>query len=406
MILKLSAALKVSYGALKKNKIRSALTTLGIIIGVAAVIALVSLTQGAKNLIEEQLTSLGGKSLIVNSGRRAGSGVTASGGGSQTLTAADADAIRGLSFVTRVSPIVDTTGQVVWGNRNWFTALIGSSPDFIHINDWFPERGNFFTEEDVANSERVCVLGKTVALSLFGAQNPVGETVRIGSNSFRVIGVMASIGQTPGGKDQDDIILIPYTTAQKRIIGVSSVENISLSVRTPEDIPFAESQINMLLRERHQIRPGEENDFFVKSQLNIIERIFTISKIMTILLGSIASISLIVGGIGIMNIMLVSVTERTKEIGIRMAVGAKERDIMLQFLIEAVALSLAGGLIGTGVGIAASKASSFFTSWPSLISPLAILLAFGFAGAIGVFFGIYPARKASKLDPIEALRYE
>jgi putative ABC transport system permease protein len=301
---------------------------------------------------------------------------------------------------------LDTTEHVIWNNRNWFTAIVGVSPEFTFINDWFPERGNFFTDEEVTNTERVCVLGRTVAFNLFGYQNPVGETVRIGNNSFRVIGVMSTIGQTPSGKDQDDIVLIPYTTLQKRIMGVTDVDNISISVRGQNDIPFAESQITQLLRERHQIRPGMENDFFVKSQVDIIERIFTISKIMTILLGSIASISLIVGGIGIMNIMLVSVTERIKEIGIRMAVGARERDILIQFLIEAVVLSLVGGLIGIVLGIVATKTASFFTEWPTLVSLSSIIIAFSFAAIIGIFFGLYPAKKASKLDPIEALRYE
>lgn len=398
-------AFRVSYRALRKNKVRSILTTLGIIIGVAAVITMIAITQGAKQLIEEQLISLGGNSLIINPGKRAGSGVTQN---SQTdaLTAEDGEAIRKLSSVTHVSPILDTTENIIWNNRNWFTTIVGVSPEFTLINDWFPERGNFFSDEEVISSERVSVLGKTVAFNLFGYQNPVGETVRIGNNSFRVIGVMSTIGQTPSGKDQDDIVLIPYTTLQKRIMGVTDVENIAVSVRDQNDIPFAESQITQLLRERHQIRPGMEDDFFVKTQVDIIERIFTISKIMTILLGSIASISLIVGGIGIMNIMLVSVTERIKEIGIRMAVGAKERDILIQFLIEAVVLSLVGGLIGIVLGIAATKTASFFIEWPTLISPGSIIIAFSFAAIIGIFFGLYPAKKASKLDPIEALRYE
>ncbi len=398
-------AFRVSYRALRKNKVRSILTTLGIIIGVAAVITMVAITQGAKQLIEEQLISLGGNSLIITPGKRAGSGVTQN---SQTdaLTAEDGEAIRKLSTVTHVSPILDTTENIIWNNRNWFTTIVGVSPEFTLINDWFPERGNFFSDEEVTGSERVSVLGKTVAFNLFGYQNPVGETVRIGNNSFRVIGVMSTIGQTPSGKDQDDIVLIPYTTLQKRIMGVTDVENIAASVRDQNDIPFAESQITQLLRERHQIRPGMEDDFFVKTQVDIIERIFTISKIMTILLGSIASISLIVGGIGIMNIMLVSVTERIKEIGIRMAVGAKERDILIQFLIEALVLSLVGGLIGIVLGIAATKTASFFIEWPTLISPGSIIIAFSFAAIIGIFFGLYPAKKASKLDPIEALRYE
>jgi putative ABC transport system permease protein len=398
-------AFRVSYRALRKNKVRSVLTTLGIIIGVAAVITMVAITQGAKQLIEEQLISLGGNSLIINPGKRAGSGVTQSSG-TNTLTADDAEAIGKLSSITHVSPILDTTEYVIWNNRNWFTAVVGVSPEFTFINDWFPERGNFFTAKEVISTEAVCVLGRTVAFILFGYQNPVGQTVRIANNSFRVIGVMSTIGQTPSGKDQDDIVLIPYTTLQKRIMGVTDVENISVSVRSQNDIQFAQSQITRLLRERHQLSPGADDDFFVKTQVDIIERIFTISKIMTILLGSIASISLIVGGIGIMNIMLVSVTERIKEIGIRMAVGAREKDILVQFLIEAVALSLIGGLIGVVLGIAATKTASFLTQWPTLVSLGSILLAFSFAAIIGIFFGLYPAKKASKLDPIEALRYE
>jgi putative ABC transport system permease protein len=398
-------AFRISYRALKRNKIRSILTTLGIIIGVAAVITMVALTQGAKKTIENQLTSLGGRTLIINSGKRTGSGIIGSDS-KDTLTAEDAEAIRKLSVVTYVSPILDMTAQVVWGNRNWFTAIVGVSPDFVYINDWFPERGNFFTDEDVINSEHVCILGRTVASNIFGYQNSIGQTVRIGNTSFRVIGVMSPIGQTPGGKDQDDVVLIPYTTLQKRIMGVNNVENISVSVRTSKDIPFAEAQITQLLRERHGIRPGAEDDFYIRTQLNVIERILTISRIMTILLGSIASISLVVGGIGIMNIMLVSVTERTKEIGIRMAVGAREKDILLQFLIEALVLSLAGGLIGITIGIAGSKVSSFFTNWPTFIPLGSIMISFSFAAIVGIFFGLYPAIKASKLDPIEALRYE
>jgi len=399
------AALRVSYRALRKNKVRSMLTTLGIIIGVAAVITMVAVTQGAKRLIEEQLISLGGNSLIIGSGMRAGSGATG-GSASSTLSASDAEAIGKLSMVTRVSPILDTNEWVVWNNRNWFTTIVGASPDFTYINDWLPERGSFFTNEDVTRAERVCVLGRSVALNLFGYHNPIGETVRIGKTSFKVIGVLSTIGQTPSGKDQDDVVIVPYSTLQKRIMGVAKVDKIAVSVRTQEDIPYADAQITQLLRERHQIRPGMEDDFYIRTQQNIIERIFTISKIMTILLGSIASISLIVGGIGIMNIMLVSVTERIREIGIRMAVGAKERDILIQFLIEAVVLSLIGGIIGILLGTIGTKTASLLTGWPTLVSPGSIILAFGFAALIGVFFGLYPARKASKLDPIEALRYE
>ena len=399
-------AFKISYDAVMSNKLRSVLTTLGIIIGVAAVITLVALTQGAKTIIEEQLTNLGGNSLIVNYGKRAGTGIVTRSNIKNPLTAADADAIRNLSMVTFVSPIIDTAATVVSGNRNWFTTLVGVSTDFININDWFPDQGNFFNNKDVLSDARVCVIGKTVANNLFGYQNPIGKSVRIRNNSFKVIGVMSPIGQTPSGKDQDDVILVPYTTLQKRIMGISHVDNISVSVKNSGDVPVAQTRIIELLRERHKIRPNMVDDFYVKTQLSIIERIFTISKIMTILLGSIASISLIVGGIGIMNIMLVSVGERTREIGIRMAVGAKESDILIQFLVEAVFISIAGGTIGIIVGIAGSKISSSFTGWPGEISLGSILIAFGFAAIVGIFFGIYPARKASKLDPIEALRYE
>lgn len=398
----LSAALRVSYRALKMNKIRSILTTLGIIIGVAAVISLIALTQGANKMIEEQLTSLGGKTLFINPGKR-GVGIQES---AITLTDEDANAIENLESVRYVSPMVDTTEQVISGNRNSFTVVVGTSPEFVFINDWYTERGVFFNDEDVAKAENVCVLGKTVVRNLFSYRDPIGKTVRIGETSFRVIGVMSALGQTTGGRDQDDILFIPYTTFQKRIQGTDSLDAISLSVNNPEDIPATESRIRMLLRNRHKIHADQEDSFYIKSQLSVIERIFTISEIMTVLLGSIASISLIVGGIGIMNIMLVSVGERTQEIGIRMAVGAKEKDIMIQFLIEAIMLSLAGGLIGIAVGIAGSKIATSFTGWESVISPESVLLSFGFAALIGIFFGIYPARKASKLDPIEALRYE
>jgi putative ABC transport system permease protein len=399
-------AFKISYDAVRSNKLRSVLTTLGIIIGVAAVITLVALTQGAKKIIEEQLTNLGGNSLIVNSGKRAGTGAVSRSNIKNPLTAADADAIRNLGIVTHISPTIDTATTVVSGNHNWFTTLVGVSTDFININDWFPDQGNFFNQKDVLSGARVCVIGKTVANKLFGYQNPIGETLRVNNNSFKIIGVMTPIGLTPIGKDQDDVILMPYSTLQKRIMGVTHVENIAVSVKSPKDVPLAQAEITKLLRQRHKIRPDMVDDFYVKTQLTIIDRIFTISKIMTILLGSIASISLIVGGIGIMNIMLVSVRERTREIGIRMAVGAKQSDILIQFLIEAVLISIGGGLIGIIVGIAGSKVSSSFTNWPAVISFSSILIAFGFAAAVGIFFGIYPARKASKLDPIEALRYE
>ncbi len=400
----LLSAFRVAYRAISSNKIRSILTTLGIIIGVAAVISLVAVTQGAEKMIQDQLTSLGGSSFLVKTGKR---GV---GSGSQQkayiLTPKDAEAIKQLDMVTNVSPLIDIGQQIIWGNQDWFTLVLGVAPGFASINDWYTDSGNFFNNQDVSERARVCVLGKTVASNLFGSQNPVGQTVRINKNIFRVIGVMSSLGQTSGGRDQDDVVLIPFSTFQRYIKAIDQVESISVSVRSSEDIPVAEKQIINLLRERHHYSADEEDDFYIKSQLSIINRIFAISRIMTILLASVASISLIVGGIGIMNIMLVSVSERTREIGIRMAVGAKQRDILIQFLIESVLLSLAGGTLGVLIGIIGSQIASYFTSWPVVISFSATLLAFSVAAIIGIFFGIYPARKASQLDPIEALRYE
>jgi putative ABC transport system permease protein len=398
-------ASKIAYKALRSYKVRSILTTLGIIIGVAAVITMMALTQGAKLMIEENLTGLGGNSLIVNAGKRARSGTTLNLNKEKPLMPGDADAIRSLSIVKQVSEIIDTAEQVASGNMNWFTTIVGVSPEFTYINDWFPGSGSFFNKQDVRNAELVCVIGTTVASKLFGNQDPVGEKIRIGNFSYKVIGVMSTIGQTPSGEDQDDLLLIPYTTVQKRIMGISYIENISVSVDSKEDIPLAQLEITKTLRDRRNLNEDMENDFYINTQLIHIERIFTISKIMTVLLGSIASISLIVGGIGIMNIMLVSVKERTREIGIRMAVGAKEWDILIQFMIEAVLLSVIGGLIGVILGISASMISSSFINWPSVVSATSILLSFGFAAIVGIFFGIYPARKASRLDPIESLRY-
>jgi putative ABC transport system permease protein len=398
-------ASKIAYKALRSYKVRSILTSIGIIIGVAAVITMMALTQGAKLMIEENLAGLGGNSLIVNAGKRARSGTTLNLTKEKPLMASDADAIKGLSIVKHVSEIIDTAEQIASGNMNWFTTIVGVSPEFTYINDWFPDRGSFFNDEDVKNTELVCVIGTTVASKLFGNQDPTGKIIRLGGFSYRVIGVMSPIGQTPSGEDQDDLVIIPYTTVQKRIMGISYIENISVSVNSTEDVPIAQQQITQILRDRRKIEDDLEDDFYVNTQLVHIERIFTVSKIMTILLGSIASISLIVGGIGIMNIMLVSVKERTREIGIRLAVGAKQWDILIQFMIEAVLLSVVGGFIGIILGILASIISSSFTNWPSVVSATSIILSFCFAAIVGIFFGIYPARKASQLDPIESLRY-
>ena len=400
------AAFRVAMQALRKNKGRSLLTTLGIIIGVAAVITMVALAQGAKATIEAQMMSLGGSVLMVSSSPTARGSVSEGAGSADELTAKDAAAIRSLQMVTHVSPLANTTQRVIRGNRNWSTAIVGASADFATINDWWPERGTFFTPADVASAETVCVMGKTVANQLFGHQRAIGETLRIGRSTFRVIGVLSPKGQTLGGKDQDDLVVMPYTALQKRLLGGSRLDHIAVAVRTQQDLPLAVDHIAQLLRERHQIRPGTPDPFSIKTQLDLTQKIVAMVGIMTLLLGSIASISLIVGGIGIMNIMLVSVTERIKEIGIRMSVGAKARDILLQFLIESVLLSLGGGVMGIVLGVGVATLASALTQWPLRISWGAIALAFTFAAVVGIFFGLYPARKAARLDPIQALRYE
>ena len=396
----------ISYRAIKSNKVRSFLTTLGIIIGVAAVISLVSITGGAKNMIEGQLASLGANSLVVNTGKRTKSGKSLFTGNIKPLTDKDVDAIRNLDATKYVSPISNTVANIISGNRNVFTAVIGTGKDFIFINDWFPEKGTFFNELDVREAALVCVLGKTAKENLFGSSDPIGKNVRIGKYTYRVVGEMSPIGPTPSGKDQDDIILVPYTSVQKRLTGTKSLERITLLVDPAYDLAYAQAEIEKTLRRQHGIKGKTKNDFYIKTQQTQIKTIKNISRIMAILLGSIASISLVVGGIGIMNIMLVSVGERTREIGIRLAVGAKERNILIQFLIESVLLSLVGGAIGTVAGILISKVASALTGWPTQISILSILVAFIFSAFVGIIFGIYPAKKAAALNPIEALRYE
>ncbi len=399
-------SVEISYRAIKSNKVRSFLTTLGIIIGIAAVISLVSITGGAKNMIEGQLASLGANSLAVKSGKRTKSGNTLFASNLKPLTGNDVEAIGDLEAVKYVSAISNTTANVVSGNRNVFTAVIGTGKDFIFINDWFPEMGTFFNEIDVREAALVCVLGKTVKENLFGGQDPIGKSLRIGKYTYRVIGVMSPIGPTPSGKDQDDIVLLPYTSVQKRLVGTRSLDRITIFVDPAYDLTLAQGEVEKVLRRQHGIKDEMEDDFSVRTQQTQIKTIKNVSRILTVLLGSIASISLVVGGIGIMNIMLVSVGERTREIGIRLAVGAKEKNILIQFLIESVLLSLAGGAIGTAVGILISKVASALTGWPTQISLLAILVAFLFSALVGIVFGIYPAKKAAQLNPIEALRYE
>jgi len=399
--------IKIAYRALKRNKMRSSLTMLGIVIGVGAVIAMVGIGQGAKKMVDAQIASLGDNLLTIFPGSHTAGGVHAGAGTVTRLTEDDAKAIiQSCPTVSKISPVVRTNAQVVAGNLNWGTQIQGYSPDFVDIRSWSVSSGTFFTEQDVRGATKVCVVGQTVVDNLFPDQDPVGQIIRIKKLPFRVIGVMAKKGQTAFGQDQDDIILVPYSTAQKKLIGVSFVNSIIASAVDRTQINLAEDQITQLLRQRHKIPLGEEDDFTVRSQLDIASVAGSTSQVMTILLAAIASVSLIVGGIGIMNIMLVSVTERTREIGIRMAVGAKGNDILTQFLVESIVLSLFGGIIGILLGVISSKIISGVLSWPIYISPPAVALAFFFSGFVGIFFGFYPARKASLLDPIEALRYE
>jgi putative ABC transport system permease protein len=383
---------------------------LGIIIGVSAVIAMIAVGSGAKARIAEQIASMGSNLLIVLSGSSASGGFRGGAGTVPTLTVEDAKAILSeVPSVKYVAPALSGVAQVVYGNQNWSTFITGTTPEVLDIREWSIASGRSFTQQDVDGATKVCLLGRTVADNLFGAMDPVGQVVRIKKVPFTVIAVLGSKGQTTWGQDQDDMIFVPLTTAQKRLFGMQfpgMVRQIAVQARGPEVMKETETQINDLLRQRHRIQPSQESDFSVRNLTELMSSAEQSANVMSLLLGAIASISLIVGGIGIMNIMLVSVTERTREIGIRVAVGAKSKDILLQFLIESLVLSLIGGTVGIGIGIAGTYILSSFTQWPTLLSIQAIFLAFFFAGSIGVFFGFYPARKASLLDPIEALRYE
>jgi putative ABC transport system permease protein len=383
---------------------------LGIIIGVGAVIAMVAVGSGAKRRIADQIASMGSNLLIVLSGSSTSGGLRFGSGTVPTLTADDAKAILNeIPGVKYVAPTLGGGAQVVFGNQNWSTIINGTTPEVLEIRDWSLASGRSFTQQDIDGATKVCLLGKTVVDNLFGGIDPVGQVIRIKNLPMTVIGVLATKGQSTQGQDQDDTIIVPLTTAQKKLFGMQfpgMVRLILVQATAPEVMKDVENQINDLLRQRHHIQPKQDNDFSVRNLTEIMSTAEQSANVMSLLLGAIASISLIVGGIGIMNIMLVSVTERTREIGIRIAVGAKGRDILLQFLIESMVLSLIGGTVGIGIGVAGTLILSSFTQWPTLFSVEAILLAFLFSGSVGVFFGFYPARKASLLNPIEALRYE
>ena len=409
-MINIPSTFKISFRALRVNKMRSALTMLGIIIGVGAVIAMVAVGTGASQQIAAQISSMGSNLLIILPGATTSGGVRMGAGTQPTLSMADAEAIqKECPAVSDVAPIHNGVAQIVYGHLNWSTAVVGTSPGVIAVRDWDLSSGRAFTTQDVKSATKVALLGQTVVDNLFGDQNPVGQTIRIKNVPFVVIGVLARKGQSAQGQDQDDTIIVPVTTAQKKLFGTQfpgMVRIIMVKARSAEDLAPAERQINELLRQRHHIGPKQDNDFTVRNLTQIMQAAEQSTKVMTLLLGAIASVSLLVGGIGIMNIMLVSVTERTREIGIRMAIGAKTWDIRLQFIIEALTLSLIGGIIGIIVGVSTAMILSSVSGWPTVVSFLSVLLAFSFSGFIGIFFGFYPAFKASLLNPIDALRYE
>lgn len=399
--------LRIAFDALLRNKMRSLLTMLGIIIGVGAVIAMVAIGQGAQASVDAQISSLGTNVLLVFPGTTTRAGVTAGFGTGTSLTEEDAQAIKEqCQAVALITPLLRTGGQAVYGNLNWGTILQGGSPEYFLIRDWRLERGEFFTDQDVHAAAKVCLLGQTVVQQLFESADPIGQTIRIRNIPFKVIGTLESKGQNVLGQNQDDIIIIPYTTLQKRMMGNVRTWGFLVSAVSKNQIAEAQQQITDVLRMRHKLGLTEDNDFTTRTQTDIAEASSATSKIMTTLLASIASVSLIVGGIGIMNIMLVSVTERTREIGIRMSIGARRRDILIQFLMEAIVLSLLGGMLGIILGVGGSSLVSRVAGWPTFVSAGSILLAVMFSMAVGVFFGYYPARKASTLNPIDALRYE
>ena len=409
---KIIVSMRIALRALKVNRMRSALTMLGIIIGVAAVIAMVGVGSGATERIQQQIQSIGSNLIIVLPGSISSNGVRLGSGAVASLTEDDAKAVATeCPSVALAAPTVRGGVQVVYGNNNWATNAQGVTPDYMTIRDYTMLSGQFFTTQDVDAAAKTAVLGETVAKNLFGDNDPTGQAVIIKNVPFTVAGVLTPKGQSPTGQDQDDVILLPISTAIQKVLGANkanakAVGSLMVQAMNPEAMDQAIQEMEALLRERHSILPGLDDDFTIRNLTELFAAQETSAQVMSILLGAIASVSLVVGGIGIMNIMMVSVTERTREIGVRLAVGAKRKDILSQFLVEAVTLSLLGGIIGIVVGLSASVLISHFAHWSTEVSPLSILTSFLFSALVGVFFGFYPARKAAFLNPIEALRYE
>ena len=404
--------LRVAMRALAVNKMRSVLTMLGIIIGVAAVIVMIAVGAGAQKSVEEQIRSLGSNLLLILSGTTTSGGVRMGFGSNLTITEDDAAAIPREIPETMAAPALRGTAQLIWGNQNWSTVIFGVTPEYVDVRQWELASGRMFDATDMAGATKVCLVGQTVARQLFGGVDPLGQVIRVRRVPFTIIGVLESKGQSMMGADQDDLILMPISTARKRVLGASnlakqrSVGTIWVKVAEGYDMKAAEEQVRALLRQRHRLQPGQDDDFSLRNLEEVAATQEASSRVLALLLAAVASVSLLVGGIGIMNIMLVSVTERTREIGLRMAVGARTRDILGQFLVEAVTLSLIGGLAGVALGMAAAFGVAQLAGWRIVIAPQAVLLAVAFAFVIGVFFGFYPARKAARLNPVEALRFE
>ncbi|AEV27214.1 MULTISPECIES: ABC transporter permease [Azospira] len=405
----LTAMLGEAWRAMGANRLRTFLTMLGMVIGVGAVVLMLAIGQGAQYAVAQSINSMGSNLFIVLSGFTNAGGVRSGSGNAPTLTVTDAEAITELDGVETAAPVHQGSAQLVYGSSNWNSYVIGTTPAYLDVRSWALVDGSPFTDSDLRASTRVALIGKTAAQNLFGAENPTGKTLRIGQAPFLILGVLAPKGQSLDGRDQDDVLIVPLTTAQRKLFGTpfqGSVRAIMVKAAAPEVMPAVENSMNALLRQRHRIRPGQDDDFNVRNLTAVADSAAETTRIMSLLLGAIASVSLLVGGIGIMNIMLVSVTERTREIGIRMAIGAREKDILTQFLLEAIVISIAGCLIGLLLGIGGAVLTNLLTGTAVIISGSSVIVAFSVAAGVGIFFGYYPARKAARLDPIEALRYQ